>query len=135
MIRLPPISTRTDTLFPYTTLFRSTVLLAIGLTEHDATDLRNRIPLICRFERAGQERLFAHRLRRFSRVDAGGAQKKKLLDPKTAGRLNDVELDRQVVVQEACGRTGVGMNATDLRRSQKYRDRKSTRLNSRHKCD
>src|SRR3546814_8880309 len=24
MIRLPPISTRTDTLFPYTTLFRST---------------------------------------------------------------------------------------------------------------
>src|SRR3546814_1153302 len=62
----------------------TTVLLAIGLTEHDATDLRNRIPLICRFERAGQERLFAHRLRRFSRVDAGGAQKKKLLDPKTA---------------------------------------------------
>src|SRR3546814_15270104 len=53
--------------------------------------------------------------------DLGGAQKKKLLDPKTAGRLNDVELDRQVVVQEACGRTGVGMNATDLRRSQKYR--------------
>src|SRR3546814_20495121 len=34
----------------------TTVLLAIGLTEHDATDLRNRIPLICRFERAGKER-------------------------------------------------------------------------------
>src|SRR3546814_5123059 len=27
MIRRPPISTRTDTLFPYTTLFRSTVTL------------------------------------------------------------------------------------------------------------
>src|SRR3546814_21018661 len=80
MKRRPTRSTRTDTLFPYTTLFRS---------------------------------------------DAGGAQKKKLLDPKTAGRLNDVELDRQVVVQEACGRTGVGMNATDLRRSQKYRLRKA----------
>src|SRR3546814_10391933 len=53
--------------------------------------------------------------------DLGGAQKKKLLDPSTAGRMNDVELVRQVVVQEACGRTGVGMNATDLRRSQKYR--------------
>src|SRR3546814_8565081 len=26
MIRLPPISTRTDTLFPYTTLFRSALL-------------------------------------------------------------------------------------------------------------
>src|SRR3546814_14510647 len=28
MIRLPPISTRTDTLFPYTTLFRSEMLPA-----------------------------------------------------------------------------------------------------------
>src|SRR3546814_11849086 len=32
MIRRPPRSTRTDTLFPYTTLFRSTILmLPIGL--------------------------------------------------------------------------------------------------------
>src|SRR3546814_5344852 len=30
MIRRPPRSTRTDTLFPYTTLFRSRKLLAIG---------------------------------------------------------------------------------------------------------
>src|SRR3546814_9831369 len=30
MIRLPPRSTRTDTLFPYTTLFRSAQLLADG---------------------------------------------------------------------------------------------------------
>src|SRR3546814_3287206 len=30
MIRRPPRSTRTDTLFPYTTLFRSTVRLARG---------------------------------------------------------------------------------------------------------
>src|SRR3546814_3782928 len=29
MIRRPPRSTRTDTLFPYTTLFRSAVLLAL----------------------------------------------------------------------------------------------------------
>src|SRR3546814_2532458 len=29
MIRLPPISTRTDTLFPYTTLFRSLVIHAL----------------------------------------------------------------------------------------------------------
>src|SRR3546814_1732964 len=34
MIRRPPSSTRTDTLFPYTTLFRSilTTLFAIGLS-------------------------------------------------------------------------------------------------------
>src|SRR3546814_15124566 len=31
MIRRPPRSTRTDTLFPYTTLFRSTVGILIGL--------------------------------------------------------------------------------------------------------
>src|SRR3546814_3880199 len=30
MIRRPPRSTRTDTLFPYTTLFRSAVALGIG---------------------------------------------------------------------------------------------------------
>src|SRR3546814_5305382 len=31
MIRRPPRSTRTDTLFPYTTLFRSTVIIAAKL--------------------------------------------------------------------------------------------------------
>src|SRR3546814_20169310 len=35
MIRRPPSATRTDTLFPYTTLFRSTEL---GLFEFNATD-------------------------------------------------------------------------------------------------
>src|SRR3546814_10546610 len=33
MIRRPPISTRTDTLFPYTTLFRSLVLYQVGSVE------------------------------------------------------------------------------------------------------
>src|SRR3546814_14848339 len=34
MIRRPPRSTRTDTLFPYTTLFRSLALLAVHVGEH-----------------------------------------------------------------------------------------------------
>src|SRR3546814_8340165 len=34
MIRRPPISTRTDTLFPYTTLFRSACELAAGAQCH-----------------------------------------------------------------------------------------------------
>src|SRR3546814_14108523 len=38
MIRRPPRSTRTDTLFPYTTLFRSDRLGAIGLTTRDVSD-------------------------------------------------------------------------------------------------
>src|SRR3546814_18758646 len=35
MIRLPPISTRTDTLFPYTTLFRSAAEHFYRADEHD----------------------------------------------------------------------------------------------------
>src|SRR3546814_1359251 len=34
MLRLPPRSTRTDTLFPYTTLFRSGGLLFVDLRDH-----------------------------------------------------------------------------------------------------
>src|SRR3546814_14846437 len=42
MIRRPPRSTRTDTLFPYTTLFRSTPqpMLQVVATEHEITKHR-----------------------------------------------------------------------------------------------
>src|SRR3546814_4692312 len=36
MIRRPPRSTRTATLFPYTTLFRSNILLIVNLNRHEA---------------------------------------------------------------------------------------------------
>src|SRR3546814_2221233 len=47
MIRRPPRSTRTDTLFPYTTLFRSdrrqdVALLRVGTTMSGQTDCRQR---------------------------------------------------------------------------------------------
>src|SRR3546814_7479100 len=55
MIRLPPRTTRTDTLFPYTTLFRSADVLAVhGAAGHGATvavlldDPRSAIPAYCR---------------------------------------------------------------------------------------
>src|SRR3546814_3781561 len=38
MIRLPPISTRTDTLFPYTTLFRSEGAQRLGRVTREAFD-------------------------------------------------------------------------------------------------
>src|SRR3546814_6320385 len=38
MIRLPPRSTRTDTLFPYTTLFRSANVTAGASTDADAPE-------------------------------------------------------------------------------------------------
>src|SRR3546814_3034152 len=42
MIRRPPRSTRTDTLFPYTTLFRSLIVAALGgLTLWSMDSVRN----------------------------------------------------------------------------------------------
>src|SRR3546814_14204498 len=64
MIRRPPRSTRTDTLFPYTTLFRSGLdrqVLAVGLVVPvDKVDLaaraRRNARLFDRFHGAGQSR-------------------------------------------------------------------------------
>src|SRR3546814_6291263 len=50
MIRRPPISTRTDTLFPYTTLFRSTPAPSCGLP------FRNGGALECPVEHRREER-------------------------------------------------------------------------------
>ena len=47
------------------------VLLAIGFTQFDGRDLGDRVPLIGRFERSGEQGIFRHRLRREFRVDAG----------------------------------------------------------------
>src|SRR3546814_12689029 len=43
MIRRPPRSTRTDTLFPYTTLFRSIDTLRDRLTRRIVDDIRRRL--------------------------------------------------------------------------------------------
>src|SRR3546814_6023910 len=43
MIRLPPISTRTDTLFPYTTLFRSIYVEVIRQAERTGVGLELKI--------------------------------------------------------------------------------------------
>src|SRR3546814_7025918 len=46
MIRRPPRSTRTDTLFPYTTLFRSLLVAGFDLAQYlDALRCRDRISL------------------------------------------------------------------------------------------
>src|SRR3546814_2006010 len=48
MIRLPPRSTRTDTLFPYTTLFRSAEDRGSIWRRDAGGAARNRLPLRCR---------------------------------------------------------------------------------------
>src|SRR3546814_1035531 len=50
MIRRPPRSTRTDTLFPYTTLFRSEAASARGLEYLDAT-----CPLVSKVHRQAEK--------------------------------------------------------------------------------
>src|SRR3546814_16939205 len=50
MIRRPPRSTRTDTLFPYTTLFRS------ARRERDLAEFQEEPALLYRFARAGDQR-------------------------------------------------------------------------------
>src|SRR3546814_4459505 len=44
MIRRPPRSTRTDTLFPYTTLFRSRALFSYGARPRETASIKRRKP-------------------------------------------------------------------------------------------
>src|SRR3546814_17562188 len=46
MIRRPPLSTRTDTLFPYTTLFRSVFYALFGIPLGRLSDNWNRVKLL-----------------------------------------------------------------------------------------
>src|SRR3546814_12970654 len=69
MIRRPPRSTRTDTLFPYTTLFRSVRVLR-ALADQQVARPLNRPPalLLDRFDRHEPHRRPTHRLARRLRV-------------------------------------------------------------------
>src|SRR3546814_15620673 len=127
MIRRPPRSTRTDTLFPYTTLFRS-------LAEQIPPDARRDAP-------AGQPVLFqqrlhaAHPLRPETRRDRQHHQRLRLPAPPAAPVLRRVQpgvigdalvldlLDRVPFPQRA----PFGLGAREHRR-----DRQRTRLNSSH---
>src|SRR3546814_7464771 len=57
MIRRPPRSTRTDTLFPYTTLFRSNICLATPANIRAAARARASSPLVGWRQDSAQERL------------------------------------------------------------------------------
>src|SRR3546814_10430476 len=65
MIRLPPRSTRTDTLFPYTALFRS---VPGGLDGHDRDPIRR--PAVRGRQRVAHHMRLRERQRRAARADA-----------------------------------------------------------------
>src|SRR3546814_1173054 len=122
MIRRPPRSTRTDTLFPYTTLFRSLVKaghrVAVASNSHEA--IRN-VLLGCL--RASEEDgggfpvSFAHKV---SSGDDGYARD----CPVHRATAND-----DLILARA---TVVGGTAFFFAREENVQDRKSTRLNSGH---
>src|SRR3546814_16653974 len=115
MIRRPPRSTRTDTLFPYTTLFRSAEETIAGMDRVRArdfgggNDVRNVQIRIGRARRA-----YAHRLvgePDVHRVGIGGRMHRDRLDPHFVASAMDTQRDLTTIGDQ---------------------DRKSTRLNSSH---
>src|SRR3546814_9059783 len=84
MIRRPPRSTRTDTLFPYTTLFRSLDHLDLGLVADD---------LVALFDRADATDVQAHRGIELQRVAAAGGFR-------TLAGHHDADLVPQLVDEE-----------------------------------
>src|SRR3546814_9757072 len=104
MIRRPPRSTRTDTLFPYTTLFRSFLGEHRGMLE--------------------QHRLFDRFERRFMLED---------IEHRNVGHraLDDDPLAENEAAEQAMG---LRPDAHEPDRPAVREDRKSTRLNSSHYC-
>ena len=90
------------------------VLLAVGLAQLDGGDLGDGVPLVGRLERAGEQRLFAHRLRRELGIDAGGAERQQLLDAGAKRSADDVEADGEIVGDEVGGIGVVGIDAADM---------------------
>src|SRR3546814_3434931 len=103
MIRRPPRSTRTDTLFPYTTLFRS-LLEQCFVAEAEIAETKH--------FREFRERFVRHRS---GRSTAFGSRGSSTRSPASI---------RQSSHQPLVGRSGIS--------SVQQADRKSTRLNSSH---
>src|SRR3546814_3888578 len=111
MLRRPPRSTRTDTRFPYTTLFRSQVGIGRALLPKHTTDTQT------------------HRSALLGSGDAGREAPATVL-----GRASERHADRTLIDVIAAA-DAVGAMSRDIRRSfhrDRRRDRKSTPLNSSH---
>src|SRR3546814_10833501 len=129
MIRRPPRSTRTDTLFPYTTLFRSSALV------YSADRYGNRdVETVVRAPIVAEASL--------PRVLAPGDESTVTLDlTNFTGKAGDFK-----VRVDGIGPVSIGDNVRDAKidveakstlsfpitAKEGYRDRKSTRLNSSH---
>src|SRR3546814_18318661 len=90
MIRRPPRSTRTDTLFPYTTLFRSTVLGTDGYGLSDARANMHRHLEVDRYYVAqARSRRWRRKGRRRRRMFRGRSRSEERRDGKECVRRVD----------------------------------------------
>src|SRR3546814_4369493 len=93
MIRRPPISTRTDTLFPYTTLFRSRILIGF-LSLGGCRCLRRGIAFLFgggAFRRPVGDRIDAEHTRHLYRA--------RLQRPRHVGHFGDTAIERAGLVE------------------------------------
>src|SRR3546814_2412736 len=141
MIRRPPRSTRSDTLFPYTTLFRSLAARQL-LAQHDRAfaaqhgaagvgQAQAAVAFGVDVEQAGGDQLPEHaapgaRVEVVADAERGEAVVTELADSLVVRAAMDVHQ-----VREAEALAAAVHAAQRLLRGQ---DRKSTRLNSSHQC-
>ena len=91
----------------------SSELAVVAFTQFDPGDLGDGIRFICSFERAGQKRLFLHRLVGELWVDAGRAQKEKVLNIIAMRCMNDIRLNHQIFIDEVGWIDIIGVDPPD----------------------
>src|SRR3546814_8168116 len=122
MIRRPPRSTRTDTLFPYTTLFRSDACCAIVIRQLDFT-----LMSLMHADDAGLGKASGRPARAAAQHHVH--RRHEVL---ATGRIGATS----AVIEHTVGRENAAhqFGICGIDTAQVAGDRKSTRLNSSHKC-
>ena len=87
------------------------ILAVVGLAKLDAGNLGDGVGLVGGLQCAGEQAVFGHGLGGQTGVDAARAQKQQLLDARSEGRLDEVGLHHEVVVDEVGGVAVVGVDA------------------------
>ena len=94
------------------------ILPIVHFTKFQTCYLGNRISFICRLDLTVHQVLFLHWLRGKPRINAGRSQEQQFLHAVNPGALDDVVLDREVVVHEISQSRFIGCNTADLCRRQ-----------------
>src|SRR5690606_19383582 len=96
------------------------VLQIIAFAGLDSRDFGNGVGLVGIFERVGEQILLLHGLRGVFGINAGAAQKQKLLHAVLIALMDDIVLYHQVFVDEIGAIDIIGHDTAHFGRSQKY---------------